>query len=298
MVLCIIGYGEVGRIYAEALSASGVSVDRICEPRFTDASRQAAAILGVQTEDSIGPWLQEADVVISAVTGSVARKVANDCFRFMAPGALFADLTTATPDTMSDVAALAQDRNITFVDVAILGAVSIRKGKTALACAGDGAQRFHDIADKLGAPLKMLPGPAGDAVRLKLLRSLFTKGLEALAVECLVAAERANLREELYEILSDVDETPLILYLETLVRTHVLHAGRRYYEISDAESQLLSDGLEPRVTPGVRDLFGRTAKSASIPVPADGLPSIQAALDWLSGVASSNAKGTVAVRSA
>jgi prephenate dehydrogenase len=29
MVLCIVGYGEVGRIYAEALSATGLTVDRV-----------------------------------------------------------------------------------------------------------------------------------------------------------------------------------------------------------------------------------------------------------------------------
>jgi 3-hydroxyisobutyrate dehydrogenase-like beta-hydroxyacid dehydrogenase len=286
MVLCIVGYGEVGRIYAEALSVVGVTVDRICEPRFTDASRASAAALGAGTEESLGPWLHEADVVISAVTGSVARKVAEDCFCFMKAGALFADLTTATPETMQDVASLARDRGIAFVDVAILGAVSIRKGKTALACAGEGAERFRNIADMLGAPLKVLPGPAGDAVRLKLLRSLFTKGLEALAVECLVAAERAHLRKELYEILSDVDETPLIPFLEVLVRTHVLHAGRRHHEVSDAEKQLVRDGLEPRVTPGVRDLFGRTAGAGLPTESGKDAPSIEAALAWLAYIAS------------
>jgi 3-hydroxyisobutyrate dehydrogenase-like beta-hydroxyacid dehydrogenase len=296
MVLCIVGYGEVGRIYAEALSAAGVTVDRICEPRFTDTSRESAAALGAGTEETLGPWLHEVDVVISAVTGSVASEVAEDCFRFMKADALFADLTTATPETMQDVASLARDRGIAFVDVAILGAVSIRKGKTALACAGEGAERFRNIADMLGAPLKVLPGPAGDAVRLKLLRSLFTKGLEALAVECLVAAERAHLRKDLYEILSDVDETPLIPFLEVLVRTHVLHAGRRHHEVSDAENQLLSDGLEPRVTPGVRGLFGRTAGAGSPPTGEQDSPSIEAALAWLADIASSGVRTDDAVR--
>jgi 3-hydroxyisobutyrate dehydrogenase-like beta-hydroxyacid dehydrogenase len=296
MVLCIIGYGEVGRIYAEALSSAGVAVDCICEPRFNDASREAAASLGARTEIAIGPWLHSADIVISAVTGSVARNVAEDCFRFMKAGALFADLTTAQPETMRDVAAEARERGVAFVDVAILGAVSIRKGRTALVCAGDGAQRFQELAARLDAPLKVLPGAAGDAVRLKLLRSLFTKGLEALAVECLVAAERAHLREELYDILSDIDETPLIPFLEVLVRTHVIHSGRRYHEVSDAENQLLSDGLEPRVTPGVRNLFGRTAGSGSPPASGHDSPSIEAALGWLSEIASLKAEGTGATK--
>ena len=290
MVLCIAGFGEVGQTYAHALSEAGEGVDVVCDPKFTDSSLATARSLGASAERSIGAWLETADTVLSAVTGSIALKVADDCLCHMKPGALYVDLTTAPPDAMRDAAARARDHGIAFVDVGIMGAISVKKGRTALVCAGDGAQRFQMLAAKLGAPVKILPGSAGDAIRLKLLRSVFTKGLEALAVESLLLAERSGLRRELYECLSDVDETPLAQLLEVLVRSHVIHSARRSHEVQDAQDQMLRDGIEPLVTPGVRNLFERTRAAGTPPATDHGLPSIEAALGWLMDIASAPGK--------
>lgn len=124
-------------------------------------------------------------------------------------------------------------------------------------------------------------GSPGDAISLKLMRSIFTKGLEALAVECLVAAEAFGVRERLYSVLSDIDNTSLRDFLEMLVRTHVLHAGRRRQEVMTATQQLHETGLATAVLPGVKALFARTTKDlrdTPIGVPQ---PTAQQAIDWL-----------------
>ncbi|WP_438811351.1 hypothetical protein, partial [Salmonella enterica] len=76
--------------------------------------------------------------------------------------------------------------------------------KTPLLCAGIGAEDIRALLASVGAPIKAVGDRAGDAATLKLLRSIFTKGVEALAVECLVAAEKKDLRHTLYDVLSDV----------------------------------------------------------------------------------------------
>ena len=59
-----------------------------------------------------------------------------------------------------------------------------------------------------------------DAAALKLLRTILTKGLEALAVECLVAAEKQGIRTELYDAMSDVEAPAgFTNFLDMLVRT-------------------------------------------------------------------------------
>lgn len=285
MGICFIGFGEVGRIYAEALAASGEPITHVSDAFPTDAGRALADKLGARIKPEIGDWLADCDVVISAVTGAVALQVAEACLAFMRPGSLLVDMTTAAPDAMQSAAELARRAGVRFADVGILGAVSIRKGATALAVAGDGAEPFRQIAEKLGAPLKVLPGAAGDAVRLKLLRSVFTKGMEALAVETLVAAERQGLRSDFHDIMADVDQTPLKGFLEVLVRTHVLHAGRRQHEVEDAERQLARIGLTPLVTPAVGDLFSRTALAEWPADARDEIPTMETALAWLARVA-------------
>lgn len=46
------------------------------------------------------------------------------------------------------------------------------------------------LMQELGATIRVLPNKkAGDAASLKLLRSIFMKGLSALTIECVVAAQ-------------------------------------------------------------------------------------------------------------
>ncbi|NTF08918.1 NAD(P)-dependent oxidoreductase [Agrobacterium rubi] len=279
MRTCFIGFGEVGRIYAQAFSDAGIVVDFVCDAHFTDVGKAAAEQLKAKTMDSVGSWLAECDIVVSAVTGGVALDVVRSALPHMKKDALFIDLTTASPDAMQEAGKLAAQSGQSFADVGVLGAVSIKKGATALVVAGSGAQAFAPIAERLGAKLKILPGEAGDAVRLKLLRSVFTKGLEALAVETLVAAEMQNLRGEFYDIITDIDDTPLQQFLEVLVRTHVVHAKRRGHEVQEASVQLDRLGISPLVTSGVQSLFHRTTdRTRAFEEP----PTIEAALSWLS----------------
>jgi 3-hydroxyisobutyrate dehydrogenase len=106
-----------------------------------------------------------------------------------------------------------------------------------LLAAGASAQACISEFVELGAPVRTLPqAQAGDAAALKLLRTILTKGLESLAVECLVAADRQGVRSELYEAMSDVDEVGFTNFLDMLVRTHVQHSERRMHEVERAEA--------------------------------------------------------------
>ena len=129
MKTCFIGFGEVGRIYAQAFSDAGITIGDVCEARFSEAGLQLVDALGATKHAEIGPWLAECDLVISAVTGTVALDVARAALPLMRQGALLADMTTAAPDQMQQAAMAAKASGQLFVDVGILGAVSIKKGE-------------------------------------------------------------------------------------------------------------------------------------------------------------------------
>ncbi|WP_353506746.1 DUF1932 domain-containing protein [Variovorax sp. J31P179] len=121
----------------------------------------------------------------------------------------------------------------------------------------------------------------GDAISLKFLRSVLTKGMEALSVELLMSAEKQGVREELYAQLSDIDKIPLRSVIDSMVRTHVIHAQRRAHEVQDAQRELTSLGLRSTVLPGVEERFHKTIESlAAHPLPV-AEPSVEQALDWL-----------------
>ena len=120
---------------------------------------------------------------------------------------------------------------------------------------------------------------------LKILRSVFTKGMEALSVEVLMAAERQGLRTSLYDVLQDVDQASLPRFLEMLVTTHVIHARRRMHEVEEAERQLASIGMVSDVLDGVQHRFARTARMLDAsPLPSE-KPTLDEALLWLSSEA-------------
>ncbi len=266
MHIALIGCGEVGRCLASALGPMPGLELTICENFPTPATRAFIQEQGATPRDSLGEWLEACDAVFSCVVGSCALEVAEEAARWMSPGSAYLDVTTAPPQAMRAAAARFAERGGRFVDVAIMGAIAANGIATPLLVAGDATQPAVDetlrVLEDLGAPVQRLAASqAGDAATLKLLRSVFTKGMEALAVECLVCAEHFGVRDRLYEVLGDIDRAPLKDFLNMLVTTHLLHAERRWHEVDNAITQLEAAELPPRVMFGVREVFERTAQA-------------------------------------
>lgn len=283
MNIAIVGLGEVGRCYARVLAGVAGNNLLLCEQRVSDLAANLAGDVNAHINKAVGPWLGEADWVFSCVVGTKSLEVAQSCFGFMKPGASFADFTTASPETKRQGEALASGKQVAYTDVAIMGAIALLGARTPLLCAGDGATSFSAIlAEAAGVvPRVLADSRAGDAMSLKILRSVFTKGMEALAVELLMAAERQGLRLALYEVLQDIDKASLPQFLEMLVTTHVIHARRRQHEVQEAERQLAAIGIVSDVLDGVQHRFARTAdKLEASPLPTD-KPALADALTWL-----------------
>ena len=281
MHVAIIGLGEVGRCYAKPLHEHGTRLS-LCEARPSSAATELAQAWGLPLHAAPGPWLAGADWVLSCVTGAQALPVAEQVAAHLAHGAGFADLTTASPPVKRQAAARAAERGIRYVDTAIMGAISLNWVRTPLLAAGAGAEEFRSLITAAGGKVQVIEGGvAGDAISLKILRSVFTKGMEALAVELLTSAEKQGVREKLYEQLSDIDQTPLRSFIDMLVRTHVIHAKRRAHEVHDAQQELASQGLPSQVLPGVEQRFLDTATRLERQPLGMPDPDINQALEWL-----------------
>jgi 3-hydroxyisobutyrate dehydrogenase-like beta-hydroxyacid dehydrogenase len=151
-----------------------------------------------------------------------------------------------------------------------------------LLAAGAGANELKTLLEQAGARVQVIQGgAAGDAISLKILRSVFTKGMEALSVELLTSAEKQGVRAQLYEQLNDIDQTPLRSFIDMLVRTHVIHAKRRAHEVHDANKVLAAQGLPSLVLPGVEQRFLDTARKLDSHPLEVADPDIDQALHWL-----------------
>ncbi|WP_105030251.1 DUF1932 domain-containing protein [Arthrobacter ruber] len=281
MKLAIIGCGEVGRLYAAAAAPHFELV--LCDAYPSAPAKELAERLGVELKSSMGPWLADMDRVWACVTGDVAVSVAEQAAGHLREGALYADLSTANSADKRTAAGLLEAQSAGYVDIAIMGAVGLTGVRTNLLAAGrDAASAVTDFS-QLGAPIRALEdAAAGDAIALKLLRTVLTKGLEALGVEALVAAESQGVRQELYRVLEDIDTEGFTNFLNAVVRTHVLHAERRFHEVDRAIAQLDEANLPSSVLAGSRERYEQTVQALSdTPPPQGTAENIDSAVTWL-----------------
>jgi 3-hydroxyisobutyrate dehydrogenase len=281
MKIAIIGAGEVGLTYARPWRAAGHDLI-LCDLKPSPQAQAFAFEHGLELSSSIGAAVPGCDVAVSCVFGTVSLAVAEQALACMQPDTMFIDMTTADPRQIRAAAERAAQLQVSYVDVAILGAIALTHEKTNLLGAGAGIERAESLYRSIGAPLKRVEGgAAGDAALLKILRSVFTKGLEALTIECFMAAEKQGVTEQLHDALSDIDQASLRDFLGALIRTHVVHAPRRLKEVEEAERQLLAADMPVSVLPGVKALFQRTAQQIDADPLGTTTPTLPQAFDWL-----------------
>lgn len=234
MQVAVLGLGEAGGRIAADLVAAGVTVRG-----FDPIVRPAGIDVAADGPDAV----RRAEVVLSLNAAAVALDVARGVAGALAPGAVYADLNTAAPALKR---ALAEAVPVPFADVALMGTVpALGLGTPALA-SGPGAERFAELFAPLGMPVEVVGQAAGEAAGLKLLRSVFMKGLAAAAVESLEAARAAGGEAEA-RTRADAEAVIGAQLLERLLWGSRAHAARRVDEMRAAAAYVEELGVSPRV---------------------------------------------------
>jgi 3-hydroxyisobutyrate dehydrogenase-like beta-hydroxyacid dehydrogenase len=232
MEVAVLGLGEAGGRIAADLAVAG------CVVRGWDPARRPAEMA---TATSAREAVRGADVVLSINAAGVALAAAAGVADALAGDALYADLNTASPQLKQELAAALP---VQFVDVALVGVVPATGLRTPALASGAGAERFAELFRPLGMPVDVIGPHPGDAAGLKLLRSVFMKGLAAAAIETLEAARAAGAEDRLHADLAAVIGEPL---LERLLSGSRAHAGRRVEEMTAAAAYVEELGVTPRV---------------------------------------------------
>ncbi|MDP9884626.1 3-hydroxyisobutyrate dehydrogenase-like beta-hydroxyacid dehydrogenase [Sinomonas atrocyanea] len=219
----VIGLGEAGRIYAQALQGLGhevlgYDVAPIPTPELPRAATMAEAV-------------GQSDAVIIMTTARASLPVAREAAPHLSPGTLYADFTSAAP-----AAKLALEQvlptGVEAADIAILGPVISLGASTPLMAAGPGADRIADLLRPIGAPVEVVHGELGDAMAHKLLRSIVMKGLAAVVCEAVEAGRRAGYEDWVRgqiaaELSGDGQST-----IDRFITGSAKHAARRADEMA------------------------------------------------------------------
>lgn len=248
--IAVLGLGEAGRRYARGLAHAGATV-RGHDPHHSLGDPDVPQL------ETLADTLAGVDVVLSLVTGQAAASVARDALPHLPAGSVYADLNTAAPDVKQRIAALAAERGLAMADVAVLAPV-VRDGhRTPLLASGSGARQLAARLVPYGVPVDVLDGAAGDAARLRLLRSVFMKGLAALVLESTGAARSIGAEEWLRaQIAAELGPDGAKLVERLIEGTH-RHAARREHEVRAALESLDETGQPADMTRATLSWFER-----------------------------------------
>lgn len=246
----ILGLGEAGRLYARGLRDAGAQV------RGYDPFPQAEGT-GIPRLEVLGEALAGADVVVSLVGAVAAPIVAADALAMIAPSAVYADFNTAAPEVKQEIATLAAARGVLMADVAILAPVPRAAHRTDLLASGTGAAALAERLSPFGVPLVVIGGDAGEAARLKLLRSMFMKGLAALVIEGVGAAGAVGAEQWVRDQMAGELGPDGRELVDRLIDGTYRHSVRREHEVRDALSMLEAWGRPADMTRATLAWFER-----------------------------------------
>ena len=245
--IAVLGLGEAGGEIARDLVAAGADV-RGYDPRLKPPD-------GVEPRSDDADAVRDAELVLSVNSSHDAMEALENSLPALATGTIWADLNTAAPALKAALAQRVAGRDVAVVDVALMSPVPGKGLRTPMLVSGTSTARYAEILAGFGADVTVQPGPAGEAISRKLLRSVFYKGLAAAVVEAMAAAEAAGcgpwLRGNISAELAGFDERTI----DRLIDGTHQHARRRADEMTAASEQLLGLGVPPRVAAAARDLL-------------------------------------------
>jgi 3-hydroxyisobutyrate dehydrogenase-like beta-hydroxyacid dehydrogenase len=249
--IAVIGFGEAGGILGEDLARAGLEV--VTYDILFDSPAACAAMLnkaraaGVRAAPALGEALAGADIVISAVTATASTQVAADSRSSLTSRQIFLDINSISPAAKRETARLIETSGAHYVEAAVMAPVPQQRLAVPMLLGGPHAPAVARTLCALGMNATAVAGDIGAASAIKMCRSIVIKGLEALTVECVMAAREFDAVEQVF---ASLDNTfPHMGWTTTLpdylVGRVAEHGRRRAAEMREVERTLGSVGVTP-----------------------------------------------------
>jgi 3-hydroxyisobutyrate dehydrogenase-like beta-hydroxyacid dehydrogenase len=247
----VIGFGEAGSILGAGLVAAGLDVSTydilLDSPTTRAALSEKARTNKVRPAADTASAIAGADLVLSAVTAGSSAQVALEAAKSLRAGQIFLDINSCSPATKRGNAQAVERSGADYVEAAVMAPVPPQRLKVPMLLGGRRAAEVAAALRKLGMNATPIADRIGVASAVKMCRSVMIKGIEALAVESLLAARRFGAEEE---VLASLDGTfPSMGWLETLpdylVSRAAEHGRRRAAEMREVAATLQDVGVDP-----------------------------------------------------
>jgi 3-hydroxyisobutyrate dehydrogenase-like beta-hydroxyacid dehydrogenase len=249
--IALIGFGEAGGILGHDLAARGLDVSTYDILFDAPASREAllakARSSKVRAAENLAGAARDAQLVISAVTAASALSVAVDAARLLGPGQAFLDINSISPATKQKMANHFAKSPAHFVEAAVMAAFPPQRLKAPILLGGPPAADVGPRLAAIGLNVSVASDRIGVASAVKMCRSVVIKGLEAIAVESMLAARRYGAEDAVLKSLAATfpemgwhEKLP-----DYLISRVAEHGKRRAEEMREVAQAVRDVGIDP-----------------------------------------------------
>ncbi|AEG51476.1 Phosphogluconate dehydrogenase, NAD-binding protein [Sphingobium chlorophenolicum L-1] len=260
-MLALIGFGEAGSSFASEGAWHGYASG------FDRDLRRAAVMrdMGLRAAADPADALAGANAILSLVTADQSLEAARQAAANIPKGAFFFDMNSVAPGTKRETADLIESAGASYVDVAVMAPVLPARLAVPLLLSGPHAREGAALLATCGfRNIRIVAGGVGQASTIKMLRSVFYKGVEALTAECLLACHRAGVLEEVLGSF-DADWAKMADYrLDRMLA----HGARRAAEMAESAKTLDGLGVVPLLTRGTIEWQAALGSLSLAPIPA------------------------------
>ena len=258
--LGFVGFGEAAYYLTEGLREEGLEkifvfdivLSAGSEGQLHNQATERVKKTGAVVRQSLADLADSADILVLAVPAQFTESAAGELIPHLKAGQLLVDVTTAAPLVKKKLGEDCSYRKIMFADSPMLGPLIVDRHKVPILTCGSGAQQWHDEMRPFGMSIEVIEGSPGTATQIKLARSIFTKGLEALLVETFMFARKCGVESIVMDSIGKtLDKATFEQSANRYMASDLYHAARKAHEMKDAIDIMRNLGMTPMVGEGV-----------------------------------------------
>ena len=199
-----IGFGEAGSLIAKGLGEAGAPrIFAYDSLTHAAAGRRALEARAARSGAALCPTLADlvgrSRIIFSTVVSTVALSVARDAAPHLGDGHIYMDLNSTSPAVKGEIAGVVTATGARFVEAAVMAAVPPLGHKVPMLLGGEAVADAMAKLAPYGMDLEDFGPEIGRATAAKMFRSIVVKGLEALFLECVMAASRYGVAERVLD---------------------------------------------------------------------------------------------------
>ena len=259
MKIGFIGFGAAACSLALGLGSEGIHEMLAYRPGAGDTEKDRlrvrnAQAAGVRLVSDLAELAGDSDIIFSAVPPTFSLAAAREARDHLSGRQIYVDITATTPALKKEIWAELKGSGVRFVDAAVLGGLPKEKHRVPIAASGNGAEAFRELFTPFNMQISIVGEEPGAASAIKLIRSIFMKGISTLMLETLEAADHYGVSGEVTASLAaSMDSAPFLDHLDRLVTGSAIHCKRRADELEGSIAMLEEAGLDSAMTRAARD---------------------------------------------